>query len=422
MKVLVVSIGSAGDVHPSVAVALALRDRGHSVSFATNPYFAPLLERVGLPLLPIGTVEEFDATTGDPALWNQLRSMGVLGRMVGLVTPEVYRLVEREAAAGDTVVVAHPLAFGARLVQEKLGVPLVSLHLAPSTFWSVDAAPVPSQGLASINAWPRALRRSLLAFGDRYLDRALAPALNRFRAELGLAPVRHIASRWWHSPQRTIGLFPDWFAAPQADWPARTALTGFPLYDERGVSSVPPGLEAFLAAAEGAGERPVVFVPGSANRQAGRFFAAAVDACRRLGRRGVLLTRYPEQLPEQLPDSVRHAEYAPLSAVLPRAAALVHHGGIGTTAQALAAGRPQLVMPMAFDQPDNAARLVRLGVARTVHPALFSGARVARHLAALLGSNEVAQRCADVARRFDHAEPLRATCDLIEACARPHAG
>ena len=418
MKALVVSIGSAGDVHPSVAVALALRDRGHAVSVVTNPYFAPLLERVGLPLMPIGTVAQFDAVTANPALWHQLRGMGVIARMVDLVTSDVYRLIEQQTAARDTVVVAHPLAFGARIAQEKLDVPLVTLHLAPSTLWSLDQAPVPAHYLGSINSWPQPLKQLLLALGDRFLDLELAPPLNRFRAELGLAPVRHIASRWWHSPQRAIGLFPEWFAAPQADWPARTALTGFPLYDERGVAPVSPGLEAFLTAAEAAGDPPVVFAPGSANRQAGRFFAAAADACRRLGRRGVLLTRYPEQLPERLPDGVRHAEYAPFSEVLPRAAALVHHGGIGTAAQALAAGRPQLVMPMAFDQPDNAARLVRLGVARMLPPARFSGARVARQLAALLGSDVVANRCAELARRCDASDSIGRTCDLIEACVR----
>ena len=415
---LIVSIGSAGDVHPSVAVALALRDRGHTVSVATNPYFATLLEQVGLPLIPVGTVEQFETTTADPALWHATGGISVLARMIGLVTPELYRLVEREAAGEDTVVVAHPLAFGARIAHEKLGVPLVTLHLAPSTLWSVEESPVPTRGFGSINAWPQPLRRLMLACGDGYMDWELAPPLNRFRGELGLAAVRHVASRWWHSPQCVIGLFPDWFAAPQADWPAHTALTGFPLYDERGAAHVPPDLEAFLTAAEAAGDPPIVFAPGSANRQAARFFAAAADACRRLGRRGVLLTRYPEQLPARLPAGVLHADYAPFSAVLPRAAALVHHGGIGTAAQALGAGRPQLVMPMAFDQPDNAARLERLGVARTLAPAHFTGRRVADRLAGMLGSEEVAGRCADLARRFDHGDPLGATCDRIEACAQ----
>ena len=410
------SVGSAGDVHPFVAVALGLRERGHIVSVATNPYFAPLLEQLQLPLVPVGTVEQFDQATAHPALWHQVRAFGVLAAIIRHSTPALYRLVEQEAARGDTVVVAHPLAFGARIAHETLGVPLVTLHLAPSTVWSLEEPPVPARWIGSINAWPKSARRLLLALGDRFADRALAPALNRFRAELGLAPARHIASRWWHSPQHVIGLFPDWFAAPQPDWPSQTTLTGFPLYDERAVSQVPPDLEAFLSEAEAAGDLPIVFAPGSSNRQASRFFAAAADACQRLRRHGILLTRYPEQLPSRLPGRVRHADYAPFSAVLPRSAALVHHGGIGTSAQALAAGRPQLVMPMTFDQPDNAVRLVRLGVARMLPPTRFSGARVARHLAALLEADPVAYRCAEIARRFEGIEPIGRTCDLIEAC------
>ena len=414
MRVIVVSIGSAGDVHPFAAVALALRDRGHSVSFATNSYFAPLLGRLGLPLLPVGTAEQFDEATSHPALWSQFRSFGVLAAITRYSTPAVFRHIEREAAGGDSVVVAHPFAFGARIAHEVMGVPLVTLHLAPSSIWSVHEPPVPSRWIGSVNHWPKPAKRLVLALGDRLADLALTPALNRFRAELGLPATRHVGRRWWHSPQCVIGLFPDWFASPQPDWPARAALTGFPLYDEREVSPVPLGLEAFLDDAEEVGDPPVVFAPGSSNRQAGRFFAAAAEACHRLGRRGLLLTRYPEQLPSKLPGGVLHVAYAPFSAVLPRSAALVHHGGIGTAGQALAAGLPQLVMPMTFDQPDNAVRLQRLGVARILPPERFTGARVARSLDLLLQS-EASCRAAEIARRFDGIDPIAQTCDLIES-------
>lgn len=130
----------------------------------------------------------------------------------------------------------------------------------------------------------------------------------------------------------------------------------------------------------------------------------------------LLLTRYPEQLPGQLPSGVVHAGYAPFSALLPHVAALVHHGGIGTCAQALASGRPQRVMPMGFDQPDNAARLTRLGVGSALPPKRFTGASVARELDTLLGSNAGAVRSAEIARRFDGIDPVRRTCDLIEEC------
>ena len=414
MRILVVTVGSAGDVHPFVAVALALRERGHRVTVATNPYFAPLLEQVGLPLRPIGTVEQFEQVAVHPDLWHQARGFGVLAAMIDHHTPLVYGLVERETDGGDAVVVSHPLAFGARIANEARGVPLVTVHLSPASIWSLEAPPVPSLLIRSVGAWPRPCRRLVVGLSDRVADRYFGPGLNGFRARVGLPPVRHILSRWCHSPQRVIGLFPDWFAAPQPDWPSHSALTGFPLYDERSLAGLPRPLEAFLAEAEAGRALPVVFAPGSSNRQARRFFATAVDACRRLGRRGVLLTRYPEQLPDGLPSEVLHAGYAPFSALLPRAAALVHHGGIGTCAQALAAGVPQLVMPMTFDQPDNAARLERLGVSRAVPPRRFAGARVARELDALLASDAVARRCARISQRFRGADPVGQTCDLIE--------
>lgn len=417
MRILLVTLGSAGDVHPFVAIALALRERGHEVTIATNPYFAPLMERLGLPLQPIGTVEDFEREISHPGLWRPVRGFGVIANMVQRCTPDVYRLVEQEAAGGDIVVVSHPLVLGARVAHDALGVPLVTAHLAPAAIWSLDAPPVATVSIGSIAGWPSLAKRLLVGIGETCVDLRLGSALNSFRAKLGLASVRHIGSEWWHSPQRVIGLFPDWFAAPQADWPPQMVLTGFPLYDQREESHLPPHLEAFLAETEAAGEPPVVFAPGSANRQAQRFFEAAAKACSRLGCRGIMLTPFSEQLPAKLPRGVLHVDYAPFSALLPRIGALVHHGGIGTCAQALAAGRPQLVMPMAFDQPDNAARLARLGVGRAVPPKRFTGARVARELAELLGNPSVSRSCAEIANRFPGTDPISRTCDLIEECA-----
>ena len=414
MRIVLVPVGSAGDVHSFVGVALALRARGHDVTVITSAYFAPLIERVGLRLVPFGTVEQFDTVTEHPDLWNQWRGLEVIASAVKLGTPELYQLVAREVADGDAVLVAGGLAMVARIAHDALGIPLVTLHLQPQCFFSVHDSPVMHPWLTSINRFPRPIKRLLFALADRMADRVMAPAANHLRAELGLPPVRHIVSRWWHSPQRVIGLFPDWFAPPQPDWPSQTVLTGFPLYDERGVTDLPPGLEAFCRDAEDAGKPPIVFAPGSGNRQAERFFEAAADACHRIGRRGILLTRFPAQLPRRLPELVRHFDYVPLSVALPRAAALVHHGGIGTAAQGLASGRPQLVMPMTFDQPDNASRLGRLGVARTLRPAAFTGPAVARELETLLGSDDVARSCDEVARRFEGADPITRTCELIE--------
>ena len=413
MRILMAPVGSDGDVHPHVGVALALRRRGHDVSVIANPHFAPLLERVGLQCVPIGTVDDYHEVLDDADLWHARRGLGVIGSAGRRHAAAIVRVLREQAARDTPLLVAHGLAFGARAAHDALGLPLVTLHLQPTCFLSAHESAVPHVWLRSINRWPMPVKRLALAAADRLSDRALAPAANALRAELGLPPVRHIVREWWHSPQRVIGLFPDWYAAPQPDWPPRTTLTGFPLYDAGDATPPAPALEAWLDA----GNPPVVFVAGSGNRQASRFFQVGADACRRLGRRGLLLTRFVEQVPRPLPSGVRHADYAPFRWLLPRAAAIAHHGGIGTAAQALRAGCPQLVAPMTFDQPDNALRLERLGVARTLRPAAFTARAAAGALDALLESDDTARACRAAARRFEGVDPVTRTCELIESAA-----
>ncbi len=287
--------------------------------------------------------------------------------------------------------------------------PLASIELQPAVLRSGHEAPI-LPGMPLPRWLPPALKHLAYWIGDRMLiDPVIAPTLNRIRADLELPPVHRILDQWWHSPQRIIGLYPAWFAPPQPDWPAQLALTGFPLFDERGLTEAPAEVLKFLDQGP-----PVVFTAGSAMRQGHDFFAEAAATCRLLGRPGLLVTRYPEQLPTPLPEGVRHCSYIPFSQLLPRSAALVHHGGIGTTAQALAAGIPQLIMPMSYDQPDNAARIQRLGVGRSLPRNRFRANAVAESLDKLLQSSDVTARCRHVAQKFVGADPLAEACRLME--------
>lgn len=410
MRALLLPVGSAGDVHPFVRIGIALKARGHDVSIITNPHFSRVVAHAGLRLIPFGTLDQFDTLTAQSDLWHRDRGVRVISASLREHMPTLYQSVIDEIQRGPLVMVGHTLAFAARLAHERLGVPLVSLHLQPAVIQSVYDAPVLHPWLRSVNRLPLPVKRLLFRVANREADRVFGPAINDLRAQQGLASVRHIASHWWHSPQQVIGLFPDWFAAPQPDWPRHTTLTGFPLFDADTGNGLPSELESLLDA----GAPPLVFLPGSANRQAAYFFSAAVAACQQLGRCGVFLTPYREQLPRVLPDAIRHVDYLPLGRLLPRAAALVHHGGIGTAAQGLAAGVPQLVMPMTFDQPDNASRLERLGVAQTVWPRRFKGPTVAAALDRLLNSETVAERCAALALKVDAESAVTRTCEVIE--------
>ena len=411
MHVLLVPFGSHGDVHPFIGLGHALRARGHRVTFVVNDYFGPLLRGLGFVNEPVGEAELFARALQDPDLWHPRRSFGVVARYVVEHARLAYPILQRLYVPGETVAVGGSLAFAVRLAQEKLGLPAATVHLQPGTLHSDVQTPV-YPGLAVPRWWPRRLKRVFfnLVF-LKMVDPHLAPSLNAFRAELGLPPVRDVFRTWMSSPERVLGLFPAWFGPPQPDWPPRMTLLGFPLYDERDASPLDSDLDAFLSA----GPPPIAFTPGSANQHGHTFFQAAVDACARLGQRGVLLTRHPEQVPTGLPDGVRHVAYAPFSQLLPQVSALVHHGGIGTSAQGMAAGVPQLVMPLGHDQFDNAARMGRLGVARTLVPRHFRGPAVASALKTLMDAPEVAASCRAVAELVARdGDTLGRAVDVIE--------
>jgi rhamnosyltransferase subunit B len=407
-KALLATFGSFGDVYPLIGLGCALQRHGLDVTVITNGYFATTVAEAGLGFIEIGTAEQYELLTADKDLWHPRRGFELVTQAWIALMPETYAVIEDHYVPGRTVVVATAPVFGARVAQEHLGVPLATVQLQPATFRSLHETP--RLPVVPPPEWqPRFFKRFVYWLADQLVDRVIAAPLNAFRSQFDLPPVRRVLGDWWLSPQLVIGLFPDWFAPPQPDWPPQSLLSGFPLYDGARTTALSAQAMDFLRA----GSPPIVFTPGSAMRHGKSFFQTAVDACQLLGRRGILLTRYPEQLPASLPESVRDFEFLPMSGLLPHCAAIVHHGGIGTTAQGFAAGIPQLIMPMAFDQPDNAARAVRLGVARAISPRAFRPAAVARLLAELLERPESMENCRRGAQRTADPRRLDAACEAI---------
>lgn len=413
MRALLIPLGSYGDVNPFLGLGRELRRRGHEVLIATNDHFARLVRHDELEFISLGTEAEYDEVLKEADAWHPTKGLGVIARFQEPFVRRVYDVIVEHYRRGETVVAAGTLAFAARIAQEKLGTPLVSVHLQPSIFRSLYQTP--RYPRLKLPDWlPRFMKRGFFALADRLIiDRLYAPSINALRDELGLPPVRGVLKDLCHSPQRVLGLFPDWFGPPQPDWPPQTRLTGFPLQDGRTETELPGEVRAFLDA----GEPPIVFTPGSAMRHGLPFFTESLRVCQHLGRRGVFVTKYRENIPERLPDSVRHFFYVPYGQLLPHAAAAVHHGGIGTSSQALAAGVPQLVMPFTHDQPDNAERLERLGVARVLEATRYRAAPAAQLLDELLRSADVARQCKIYAERLAGSRPLEEAADYIEALA-----
>lgn len=408
LDALLITIGSHGDVHPFVGIGRTLLARGHRVRVATNPHFAPMITRAGLAFLPLGDEATFDRWSNDPLLWHPRHGAARVLGGVAETLDAVYDFTVAETRP-ETIVVGSTLAIGALIASEQLGFRYATAHLAPACIRSLDDLPTLPGGI-NFSRFPKWFKEQFWAGADKwFIDPPIVPTINRVRARAGLPPIRHILD-YWNAPRLTLGLWPEWYGPPPKDAPSQLRLTGFPQYDEADHQSLDPELQAWLDD----GDPPVVFTPGSAMRFGHKFFEVGAAACDRIGKRGLLLTRHIEQVPGALPYGVRHWKYAPFSALLPQCAALVHHGGIGTTAQALNAGCPQLIMPMAHDQPDNAGRIERLGVGDAISRSFFWTGRVAEKLKRLIDNDQVRASCKAVARNFDNVDPLGETATLIE--------
>jgi rhamnosyltransferase subunit B len=399
------TFGSSGDVFPVLGLALALRKRGHRITFATSPHYEGLAAHYELPFEPLGTEEDFMACISDADLWHPKRAFRHVLQSVLPGLRRQYDIHAERKNAGDVVGITNCFGLGALVAQDKLGIPVITVHCQPAVLWSDHEPP----SLAGVFG-PRWLKGILYRIGERFvIDPAVCPFLNEWRHELGLPPVRMI-TRWWNSSFGVLCLFPPWYAKPQPDWPANIMQTDFPLWNHESGEPLAGEVEDFLSR----GEPPIVFTPGSANIHGRQFFEAAVQACAALGRRGVLLTDFPEQIPGPLPGSVAHFRYVPFDALLPRAAAFVHHGGVGSTSQGMLAGIPQVLMPLAHDQFDNAERIKGLGVGDWIPALRFSGRRLTGMLQGLLASPSVAASCRSTAGRLAARDGVERSADAVE--------
>jgi UDP:flavonoid glycosyltransferase YjiC (YdhE family) len=318
------------------------------------------------------------------------------------------------AAEGADLLVTMHGNLASPLVAEKKGAPWVSaMHLPLGLASAYDPPVLP--GFAVLSRTLRFLGPAFYKPVRRFLTWATkgwAKPWYRLREEIGLPsatlnPVFEGQSPWLH-----LALFSRHIMDKQPDWPPQTLVTGFPWFDRNGEGRLPAELAQFLDE----GPPPLVFTLGTAAAEAAGaagFFATSAAAARLLGRRAVLTLSNPHNRPPGLPEGVAAVDYAPFSELFPRAAVIVHHGGIGTTGLAMRSGRPMLIMPWAWDQPDNAERAARLGIARTLPRHHYTPARVAAELDRLLNDPGYAQRASMVGAQVRQEDGARVACAAL---------
>ena len=314
-------------------------------------------------------------------------------------------VIRENHVPGKTVLVAHPLDLASRVYRDAdPTTPMFSALLAPILLRTHHDPPrvTPWRIEISRPAW---LIRSAYTMVDHLVvDPFIAGPVNRLRREFGLPKVRRVLNDWWFSPDGVLALFPDWFAPSTVGFHPAIRHCGFPLDDVDGADFEVPS------------DRPLVFTSGTAHRHCRRFFRDAISACNDLDRPGLLLTSYPENLPDEIPSGIRTMHYASLRQLLPHCSGIVHHGGIGTTAQSLAAGIPQVIRPLAFDQFDNATRVERLGCGRW----LRQDSKLAATLRELLdpAAADTHRALEEASARLKGTSGARVAADYIEDIAR----
>lgn len=412
-RFLLATIGSLGDLHPFVALGLALSERGHSVTLASTENHRSRVETAGLnfhPIRPEGSPEEdleLAARIMDPKYGPEIV-------MKEFIFPNIRATYDDllEPVSEADVVVLGELLYSGNIAAEKLGKPWVFCALAPTSFFSPNDPPVLplAQWMAALHQFGPLVNGPILNLG-KLVTGGWSASYHSLRAELGLRKTGNPIFDGKMSPYLNLAMFSPKLGLPQADWPENTIQTGFVFYDRGNEGAgMPPELARFLDG----GEPPIVFTLGSAAVFAAEdFYFESANAARSLGKRAVLLVGHNPP-PAAVDQSMLAVPYAPFSELFNRASVIVHQGGVGTTAQGLRSGKPTVIVPFSHDQPDNAARAARLGVSRTIRRGAYRAETVASTLSEILADKEMNQRAAAVGEAVRAEDGPAAACAALE--------
>ncbi|MCA9048006.1 MAG: glycosyltransferase family 1 protein [Planctomycetaceae bacterium] len=416
-RIVVTTWGSLGDLNPYLAIAHGLHRRGHDVVVATCPYHRRTVENSGLRFHPVRPDCDWLQDAEKLHRYSHPR-LGLLRVGKELLMPGLRNAYAdlSEAVKGADLLVAMTACYAARLVAETKRIPWASAVHIPLGFFSafdpsiLEFSPRLSKHLRCLGPF---FWRPFLGLSKR-LSRPLAAEWYMLRQELGLPRAcegNPLSDS--HSPLLVLALFSRFLAEQQPDWPSQSVVTGQPLAGTADDSGLLPDLQRFLDN----GPPPIVFTLGSAIcGNGGDFFEQSVASARQLNHRAVFVvgSGRSKQLAQLTPDMIA-VEYASYQKLFPQAAVVVHHGGVGTTGIAMRTGTPMLVVPFAWDQPDNAERVRRLGIAEWLPRRDYSVHSATKLLRRLIADPAYKLRASTVAEQVRQEDGVRNACDALEA-------
>lgn len=412
MHVLIPCIGSYGDVLPYLNIAISLKNNGHTCVIYANEHFKALIESAGLKFRKVGNEHQYQSIFSNYSESSPISALDDIAKHYAITSEDYFRTMRMDIVPGCTIVFSSVLLFASRLLKELEGIPFIGAHVSPCTIRSSDEPSRLGERWITPTS-PSWIKRLTWRISDLFVyDRLFTNPFNKLRKKYGLSPIHQPFMNWINHADVMVALFPEWFAPIQADWPSNLITTEFPILGEpEAVQLVPDDIGRFLNTPG----QTVMFTPGTANGNAKKFFETSIEACAKLNVKALLTSAFSEHIPDSLPSNVRYCKYISFDYAFSRIDAVVHHGGIGTTAQALRHGLPQLIRPTAFDQFDNSLRTSRLGCSIEILPSNYTTSNLSIALERLLTSESVKSKASVYKQYFNSTNSMTKLMEVLNS-------
>ena len=404
-----ITLGSYGDVLPMLCIAKQLSQNGEKVFFLSNGYFEYLFTNNDIEFLRLSSSQEYESLINSVDV-NRSYELGSALINYLLLDPlePILEYLGKISSDGNIVLVANGTNIGARLYHDKTNCDFVSAYFAPCVLPSSHFFPrLFKYHLARF--LPLTIKKGSLKLFSFFLNSLLLSKVNRLRSLSGLPKSENILDLF-HSSQSIIGLYPQRFlGVTPSDWPSQFRAIAFPMFDDN--LDISKSLESFL----NRGSEPILVCRGTPNTRVEEFMKNASRAIRNLNERAILVSGNFINKLSSKDENIFYSNFLSYSRVIPRCKAVIHHGGIGTSAQCLRAGVPQLIAPWGVDQWDNSMRLRDLGVALELNTQKGLRLNLEHKLNQLLKNDQISRKSIEIAQfKDDYLGAERAAQYLIQ--------